>query len=109
MGGLLPKSLATLQRLRMLSDAQLTDYEALCSSVEAAASTMSTNDAAFADAPDEFLDPLLCHVMADPVLLPTSGNVMDRSTITQHLLNDNTDPFNRKDLTRDAAATDGAE
>ena len=34
----------------------------------------------------------------DPVLLPTSGNVMDRSTITQHLLNDSTDPFNRKEL-----------
>ena len=37
-------------------------------------------------------------LMADPVLLPTSGNVMDRSTITQHLLNDNSDPFNRKEL-----------
>lgn len=82
----------------MLTDAQLADYEALCSSVDAAASTMTTNDAALADAPDEFLDPLLCHVMEDPVLLPTSGNVIDRSTITQHLLNDTSDPFNRKEL-----------
>ena len=96
--GLLPKSLATLQRLRVLSDAQLAEYEALCAAVEAAASALTTNDAALADAPDEFLDPLLCTVMEDPVLLPTSGNVMDRSTITQHLLNDSTDPFNRKEL-----------
>lgn len=27
------------------------------------------------------------------------GQVMDRSTIMQHLLNDNTDPFNRQPLT----------
>ena len=26
---------------------------------------------------------------------------MDRSTITQHLLNDNSDPFNRKELSVD--------
>jgi hypothetical protein len=28
--------------------------------------------------------------MRDPVLLPTSGNIVDRATITQHLLNDET-------------------
>jgi len=51
------------------------------------------------DAPDEFLDPLLYSVMEDPVILPTSNNIMDRSTILQHLLNDATDPFNRQHLT----------
>jgi hypothetical protein len=43
-----------------------------------------------ADAPDEFLDPLLMTLMRDPVRLPTSGNIVDRSTIAQHLLNDET-------------------
>jgi hypothetical protein len=43
-----------------------------------------------ADAPDEFLDPLLSTLMRDPVRLPTSGNIVDRSTIAQHLLNDET-------------------
>ncbi len=42
------------------------------------------------DAPEEFLDPLLSTLMKDPVRLPTSGNIVDRSTITQHLLNDET-------------------
>lgn len=38
--------------------------------------------------------------MIDPVILP-SGNVMDRSIITRHLLNSSTDPFNRQQLTED--------
>eukprot|EP00940_MAST-03C_sp_MAST-3C-sp2_P002016 g2016.t1 len=46
------------------------------------------------DAPDEFLDALMCTVMRDPVRLP-SGNVVDRETIRRHLLNDRTDPFTR--------------
>ena len=39
-------------------------------------------------APEEFLDPLMATIMRDPVYLPTSASVVDRSTITQHLLND---------------------
>lgn len=35
-------------------------------------------EASLGDVPDEFLDPVLCHVMRDPVLLPTSGTVLDR-------------------------------
>lgn len=51
----------------------------------------------YADAPDEFRDPLMDTLMMDPVLLP-SGAIMDRSIITRHLLNSNTDPFNRQPL-----------
>lgn len=38
-------------------------------------------------------------LMHDPVLLPTSGYIMDRATITRHLLSDTRDPMNRKPLT----------
>lgn len=48
----------------------------------------------FDDAPDEFEDPLLGSLMSDPVVLP-SLNIVDRSTIMQHLLSDETDPFTR--------------
>lgn len=48
--------------------------------------------------PDEFLDPLLAEIMTDPVKLP-SGTVMDRSTIVQHLMNKETDPFTNLPLT----------
>ena len=46
-----------------------------------------------------FTDPLMDTVMHDPVLLPTSGNIMDRPVIMRHLLNSQTDPFNRQPLT----------
>jgi ubiquitin conjugation factor E4 B len=49
--------------------------------------------------PDEFLDPILFNVMVDPVRLPASQMVVDRSTIQAHLLNDPHDPFNRQVLT----------
>jgi len=37
--------------------------------------------------------------MEDPVLLPTSNTIVDRSTIETHLLSDVVDPFNRQPLT----------
>ena len=36
--------------------------------------------------------------MEDPVKLPTSNIIVDRSTIETHLLSDQTDPFNRASL-----------
>lgn len=48
--------------------------------------------------PEEFLDPVLFTMMQDPVILPTSRTVVDRSTIRSHLLSDPNDPFNRVPL-----------
>lgn len=48
--------------------------------------------------PDEYLDPVMFSLMEDPVLLPTSKQIVDRSTIRSHLLSDPTDPFNRQPL-----------
>lgn len=36
--------------------------------------------------------------MRDPVLLPSSKTIVDRSTIKQHYLSDASDPFNRVPL-----------
>lgn len=55
----------------------------------------------FNDAPDEFRDPLMDTLMDDPVTLPSSGKVMDRPVIIRHLLNSQTDPFNRQPLSED--------
>ena len=38
------------------------------------------------DAPEEFLDPVTCNLMDDPVKLPSSGTVVDRLTIKKHLM-----------------------
>lgn len=36
--------------------------------------------------------------MQNPVMLPSSKNIVDRQTIEQHLLSDPTDPYNRTKL-----------
>lgn len=51
------------------------------------------------DAPDEFMDAVMFTLMDDPVMLPTSRNVMDRGCIVRQLLNNEQDPFNRAPLT----------
>ncbi|KAI8580706.1 hypothetical protein K450DRAFT_235570 [Umbelopsis ramanniana AG] len=53
------------------------------------------------DIPDEFIDPILSHLMEDPVVLPTSNMIVDRSTIRAHLLGDKRDPFSRAPLSMD--------
>ncbi|XP_054160549.1 ubiquitin conjugation factor E4 B-like [Oppia nitens] len=53
------------------------------------------------EVPNEYKDPVMDTLMDDPVILPTSGKIMDRSIIIRHLLNSNTDPFNRQFLTED--------
>jgi ubiquitin conjugation factor E4 B len=52
-------------------------------------------EADLGEIPEEFLDPLMFTLMEDPVILPTSKNIIDRSTIRSHLLSDPHDPFNR--------------
>ena len=44
---------------------------------------------------------MMCELMEDPVLLPTSGKIMDRKHITRHLLSTPNDPFNRMTLTEE--------
>jgi ubiquitin conjugation factor E4 B len=53
------------------------------------------------DIPEEYLDPLMFTLMEDPVILPSSRQIIDRSTISSHLLSDSTDPFNRAPLSID--------
>lgn len=58
------------------------------------------------ETPDEYLDPLTAEIMEDPVILPSSKAVMDYSTIKQHLLTVQQDPFNRSPLTIDQVKRD---
>lgn len=53
-------------------------------------------------------DPLMMTLMLEPVILPTSGKIMDRAVITRHLLNSDTDPFNRQPLTTDMLQPGGS-
>lgn len=64
------------------------------------------NQKALEDAPEEFLDPIMSTLMIDPVILPSSHVIVDRTTIARHLLSDQTDPFNREPLTMDQVKSD---
>jgi ubiquitin conjugation factor E4 A len=63
--------------------------------VDAIEKKQRINDEALINPPDEFLDPILSILMKDPVILPSSKVTVDRSTISRHLLSDQSDPFNR--------------
>eukprot|EP00970_Alexandrium_tamarense_P017549 scaffold10021_cov193-Alexandrium_tamarense.AAC.1 len=95
---LMNKSVKTCRKLGLLVGESMELFAELASKVEEASKIMTSDEDLYEDAPDEFMDPLLSEFMNDPVLLPTSGNIVDRKTITQHLLNDSMDPFNRKEL-----------
>lgn len=97
---LLQKTISTIRRNRILGTEELGALQKLVDSVQSVIASTAREDENLGQAPDEFLDPLLCTLMTDPVCLP-SGQVIDRSTITQHLLNDPTDPFSRQPLTVD--------
>jgi len=53
------------------------------------------------DYPNEFLDAIMYTPLNDPVILPISKQVVNRESILQYILTDNTDPFNRTKLTVD--------
>merc|ERR1719254_70085 len=71
-------------------DSFVADLNKLAASQEAALANITI--------PDEFLDPIMSEIMEDPVLLPTSNNIMDRKVIERHIMSNDDDPFNRLPL-----------
>ncbi len=51
------------------------------------------------DYPEEFLDPLLFSLIRDPVMLPSTETIMERSVIERQLLERPENPFDRSSLT----------
>jgi hypothetical protein len=54
-----------------------------------------------ASPPNHYLCPIMCELMQDPVELPSSKQVMDRSSLERHLAARQTDPFTNAHLTAD--------
>ena len=73
-------------------------FRDLAKRVENCRIKLNKTEVDYGEIPEEFRDPLMDTLMSDPVRLPTSGNIMDRSIIARHLLNSSTDPFNRQPL-----------
>lgn len=87
-----------LSRASKKSAEELERWSRLCESIAEAKKNDDAEEEDLGEIPDEFLDPLLATLMTDPVILPTSKNTIDRSTIRQMLLSDPLDPFNRAPL-----------
>jgi len=98
-GGPIRKAISTVRRLQLVAAEDFSKLEQLYENVQQARTNCVDMDAVIEDAPFEFMDPLLDTLMRDPVRLPTSKTIVDRATIAQHLLNTDTDPFNRQHLT----------
>jgi len=82
----------------LLTPAECQRFHELVESVAICAKELVAEDEELSEAPDEFLDPILATLMQDPVMLPSSRKIVDRSTIVRHLLSDPHDPFNRQPL-----------
>ncbi|OQO02794.1 hypothetical protein B0A48_11077 [Cryoendolithus antarcticus] len=80
------------------SPEDLAAFASLASKIAVVAEADAQEEDDLGEIPEEFLDPLMAELMSDPVILPTSKNVIDRSTIKSYLLSDSKDPFNRQEL-----------
>lgn len=61
----------------------LQDLQNLSKRVAELAQQQLTEEGMLAEAPDDFLDPIMSTLMTDPVVLPSSRKIVDRSTIAR--------------------------
>ena len=94
------EALHVVRALSLLREDQAAALEAFAERARAHAAAGAAEEEALGDVPDEFLDPIQCSVMTDPVQLP-SGHIVDRAVIARHLLSSNTNPFTREELSAD--------
>lgn len=92
-GSPLRKAISTVSRLNLIGNQEINYLRSLYEQVQKARSNLVDIESLIEDAPFDFMDPLLDTLMRDPVRLPTSGTIVDRATIAQHLLNVETGTF----------------
>ncbi|KAK1924344.1 ubiquitin elongating factor core-domain-containing protein [Papiliotrema laurentii] len=85
-----------LKHRAIMTDAEVSEVVSFTQKVEDMKATIMMEDER--EIPDEFLDPLLSTLMKDPVILPVSRQIVDRSTIRTVLLSKEIDPFNNLPL-----------
>jgi len=83
---------------KVLSEDVIEQFEAFLERTKKVSMESQDITAKLGDIPDEFMCPISCDLMKEPVRLPTSDTVMEKSVIKQILLNDEHDPFNRAPL-----------
>ncbi|CAF0807326.1 unnamed protein product [Adineta ricciae] len=94
---LFPQAVEVLEKIRHPPE-RVEAFIKLGQHIKDVAAQQKEDDAVYDDAPDEYLDPITSTLMTDPVMLPSSRQIVDRATIARHLLSDQIDPFNRNPL-----------
>ncbi|XP_023937191.2 ubiquitin conjugation factor E4 A [Bicyclus anynana] len=94
-------TLAEAVLVRIGGGGLITSLQEVAARVATLAEQRQRDEEILANAPEEFLDPIMSTLMQDPVVLPSSRTTVDRTTIARHLLSDQSDPFNRSPLSMD--------
>jgi len=94
------KALRVCYKRPILLYEQVQEFEKFIKEVKETAMEQKTTEDILGEIPDEFLCAISYDLMKNPVKLP-SGVVVDRSSISRHLLSDQHDPFSRAPLTQD--------
>uniref|UniRef100_A0A7S0D3X8 RING-type E3 ubiquitin transferase n=2 Tax=Amorphochlora amoebiformis TaxID=1561963 RepID=A0A7S0D3X8_9EUKA len=92
------KAASNLEKRDIVTESEQRRFRRVLVKLERHVHELKREDEILGEVPDKFLDPLMATLMADPVMLPKSKVVCDRSVIKRHLLNSTTDPFNRSEL-----------
>jgi ubiquitin conjugation factor E4 B len=87
-----------LDRFSLKSGEELAAWQTLKDKFKVAKELDDQAEEDLGEIPEEYLDPLMATLMEDPVILPTSRQTVDRSTIRSYLLSGGIDPFNRQPL-----------
>ena len=83
--GLFKSAIEVLEQIKRDGEV-IADFVKLSEKIEEIAELQQIDDSNYDDAPDEYLDPIMSTLMSDPVVLPSSKKIMDRATISRHLL-----------------------
>ncbi|CAK0786013.1 hypothetical protein CVIRNUC_009226 [Coccomyxa viridis] len=87
-----------LRQFMLLPEVEIQELDGLARRVHLAMVEKQQEEELLQDPPDEFKDSLMDTLMEDPVILPASRAVLDRSTINRILLSDAMDPLTRTPL-----------
>ena len=87
-----------ITRYSLRSGEDIAAFEKLKERFKIARSNDDQEEEDMGEPPEEFMDPLMATLMTDPVMLPVSRTILDRSTIRSHLLSDPNDPYSRAPL-----------
>ncbi|KAF1946172.1 hypothetical protein EJ02DRAFT_450942 [Clathrospora elynae] len=87
-----------LERFKLKTPEQMEQWQYMAERIKTAKHQADMEEADLGEIPEAYEDPLMATLMEDPVTLPISKQIVDRSTIQSHLLSDPHDPFNRTPL-----------